>query len=232
MKKIALFALAAAALAAGCTSDSGQGQLSATWSITIGTQAARCSDVDGKTVEITSIPSNGGTTKVDLFDCSAMSASTSTLPTGVYTVKVRLLDSNNAMLNSVTPTGTFSVTRGGVTNIGNFIFAFQAQAAQGTLSLTWMITRGGSLSTCAAVNGRTLELTSTPVSGGTPLVDQFDCTDMTATTDPVDAGQYHVQIRLLDTNNQQLNIQNPSGIVTVGSNANTPIGNFLFAFTN
>jgi hypothetical protein len=227
MKKIALLVLAAAA-AAGCTTES-TGTLSLTWGITLNGAPSSCAAVNARTVEVTSIPASGASTKVDLFDCTDLGGETAPLRTGTYTVKVRLLDANNQQLNIFTPTTTFAVAQNATTPIGNFLFAFNTQSTQGTLSLTWAITKNGVQTTCGAVNGKTVELTSIPQAGSTK-VDLYDCTDFAGESDPLTAGIYTVKVRLLDPGNNQLNIFTPTAQFNVVGDQTTPIGNFQFAF--
>ncbi len=54
---------------------------------------------------------------------------------------------------------------------------------------------------------------------------------MTATTDPIPAGNYTITIRLLDANGAQLN-DDVTRTVSLAANQTLDLGNFQFTFTN
>jgi hypothetical protein len=99
----------------------------------------------------------------------------------------------------------------------------------GTLHLTWDITFSGAPSTCAAVNGATVELAETPAAGGTTTLDRFSCAAMAGTSRPLVAGSYQVAIRLLD-NSDQPESDTAKATVPVVAGQSTDLDHFTFKF--
>lgn len=222
------FAVAIVSLVASCDLTE-SGYISATWSVTLGGQNSNCQTVGADAVRITSVPLDGGLTKVDLYDCDNFSGTTSGLRPGAYSVSAAILDVNGSELQRVDAPTTFSVFSGEVTPVGNFNFSF-TPASPGKLSLTWMITRNGFRTSCNDVNGDTLQLSAVPVAGGTAFVDLFDCDDEGGTSSNIPVGDYHVQIRLFDSAKHELNLLTPTAVFTVASGVTRNVGNFVFDF--
>jgi hypothetical protein len=103
----------------------------------------------------------------------------------------------------------------------------------GTFSLTWSITAVNTHVplNCSDVDAVTLEVTSHPIGSGTDVIDDFDCSDFAATTDPLPEGDYHVTIDLLDSNDQPLTDGTVDvGVKTIIQDTDLRLGNFVFDF--
>lgn len=126
MKKaiLALLAVGTMALVGGCVVEDDEGQFSLTWSITVDGLAGSCAEVGASKVEVIATHSSGDGFS-DTFNCTDMAGRTDPLPTGNYTVVVKLLDAGNHQLNSVDIVLNESVFNNENRNIGNFVFAFQ-----------------------------------------------------------------------------------------------------------
>ncbi len=104
--------------------------------------------------------------------------------------------------------------------------------ASGYISLGWtLVDHAGFPLTCADVDAVTLQLKATPLNGGNVRVELFDCAAMSATTDLLPGGDYHVEIDLLDSQNRALNTLTPSTTFTIDGNT-VDLGDFAFQFSN
>ena len=99
----------------------------------------------------------------------------------------------------------------------------------GALRLSWRITQGGAVSTCAAVGGVTVRVRSTRKSTGNRFEDLFRCTDAMGVSSGLRPGGYTVSVELLDKDNKTLS--QPFSVDTrVTSGEDTMIGAFDFDF--
>jgi hypothetical protein len=199
------------------------GTLRVKWAITEGNVESSCAL--GDEVRVTS--TGGGSTFIDKYNCVDLAADI-LLRTGTYSVTFELLD---AAGNLVVPGATAPVVIASnqISDAGTVVFQIAAQT--GTISATWGVSRNLVATTCASVSAVTFEIRSTPIGGGAAIIDQFICSKMAGTTDPLDAGDYHVSVDLLDAGDHMLNLVTVSGTVHVVAGANTALPNrFVFDF--
>lgn len=125
MKKgfLGLFAVGALALG-GCFVSDPEGTFSLTWSISVDGFAGTCAEVGGDVVQVIATNNNSGDGFSDTFRCNAFAGTTAPMPTGDYTVVIKLLDNSNHQLNSVNLVMQHQLFDGDNVGLGNFQFAF------------------------------------------------------------------------------------------------------------
>lgn len=99
----------------------------------------------------------------------------------------------------------------------------------GTFKLTWRVTEGGAASSCQAIGGTTIKVTSTRKSTSTHFVDLFACAKGSGTTGELHPGSYTVSIELLDAMGKALS-QPFSLDRRILSGEESPLGDFDFDF--
>jgi len=229
MKNLVLTALVlgAASLAAGCTATTA-GTVTATWNLqdwddTNAQPIAAGCPAGADTAIVYSLPAgltDPSSALKDLFDCSAGGGTTAGLDPGTYTVWVEITDHSTNTLYAQSNSTSVSVSDG-TDNPANFTF----QVNRGYISGAWtLVAPDNSATTCAAGGVDGVEFQSQPSAGGTPIADQFNCTDGQGTTYPLPIDNYPmVQLQAIDASNPPLGL-GPAAIV---SNVDVLFGNDL-----
>ena len=124
----------AAGVLAGCSDDGPisnelEGRFLLTWEITIEGSAGTCAEVGAESVEVTAEHAGTGDVFVETFPCEDLGRTTEPIPTGNYSVEIRLLDAGDVQLNSVDIVLPSQIQDGEITELGNFEFAFSGGGA-------------------------------------------------------------------------------------------------------
>jgi hypothetical protein len=141
-----------------------------------------------------------------VYACSDLMGTSCELPAGSYTVAMRLRDAQGTLLSEAIAPGTYSITTGQTTDLGNHEFASsQGTSGAGTgqaIKLAWSIERAGTTTiiTCADAGAATVEL-----DVGTQQF-PFPCGDGSGQTPSLTVGTYPTTIRLLDAQGAALSV--------------------------
>jgi hypothetical protein len=154
-----------------------------------------CEESGGGTVVLEAQDlSRGGAPQTFSYPCKAGGGNVPGLPSGQYSMTVRLLRSSDNVAVSSLPLGTVSIARRGQTDLGVVVFEIQS------LTVNWLIKQAANLSTpvtCAAVGATQVELTATAATQA-PNIFRFPCVDGQGQTQAVTVGAYTISTRLLN----------------------------------
>lgn len=214
------------------------GAVSASWSITVGGDAATCQEIGADTVEIVSRRLGSGTVYHDFYNCVDGSGVTADVRTGRYEITLRLFDLDGHQLNDDFPV-QIEVFSDEITNAGSFEFAFDDDGGgggpivgKGKLKADWVVTVNGEETSCEDVGAATFEIIANEnTSSGFQRTFSFPCSAFTGTSEEVPAGTYVVSVRLLDGNRAMLSSVPVNATVPVAANETKDVGDFEFAFT-
>jgi hypothetical protein len=119
------------------------GTFSFRWSITDGSRALRCDDVDAASVSIQMIPDGGATGTADAFSCGQGSATTKRVPARTYDVELSIRSGAGRLGPSIRVDNAI-VTAGGDTDLGAIEFEVVPRG-----SLSFQIETGDPAGNCA-----------------------------------------------------------------------------------
>jgi hypothetical protein len=219
LRRVALLTV----LLGGCV----QNGLDVQWAVTLDGTTATCDQVGATDVRVrTMSTTSGGASYIDRFVCSDLHGVTQELTAGDYSVDVDLLDTNDAVIDTVPGNAGAPVTvkSGGLVKIPLVEFAL---SSGGTISGSWDITMGGMASTCAAVGATQVEFLATD-SQMMPHSFLFDCNALTGTSNSLAPGSYTVVVNLLDSGMALLSMSSPTTAVVMAG-TDTQMGLFTFA---
>ncbi len=223
MSKFLPAALALATASAGCFA-AGEGDITASWTITSDGAPSTCQAVGATDVELHATRQKDNLEYTQKVACDLGAVTFQGFKPGLYTAEVRLLDGNGNVLSDPM-TITVHIGGGDLIDLGTFEFAF---GSQGRFSATWAITMNGAVSTCAAVGATTFQIVSQ--SGGQTYTDKFDCTAGSALTEPLPAGSWAVSVSLLDAKGVVLNSVPVNLTLDLAAGETKSLGEFEFAF--
>jgi hypothetical protein len=209
-------AIIVAALAlAGCGSSSSGASASFQWSIydiedTDLKTPLTCSEAGAAQVVVTlPNPATPQNPFKNAFSCSAMQASTSSVPAGDYTVGFALYGdpatygNANTLLDEEPPEPSPSYhLYSGTNDYRSATPPFRVQS----LVVDWVLYSQGAPTTCVAVGAKYVDLEFTVGGSSTPIISRFDCTAVsTGTSFPIPYGATSLQwqLFLVDPSGQQ-----------------------------
>jgi hypothetical protein len=194
--------LGAASLATACTS---LGTVTATWDLqdwndATGQPTAAACPAGADTAIVYALPdgdTNAADADKDLFNCSDGVGTTAGHIAGTYDVWVEITDHSGAQLFAQSNAVKLNVSDG--TNSGS---TFSFQVNRGYVSAAWTLK--------GVISGNTLDCTSAAVPAveidnmvgtATPISDQFNCTMMQGTVNPLPLATYAVALQAIDSSN-------------------------------
>jgi hypothetical protein len=229
--------IAAVALS-GCGSSSNDASASFQWSIydiedTAQKSPLSCSEVGASQVAVTltnqASPQNPFT---NLFSCSLMQASTSSVPAGDYTVGFDLYGDLTTYVNSITLLASFDGSStyhlyAGTNDYRSATPPFYVQS----ILVDWAVYSQGVPTTCAAMGAQYVDLEYTVGGSSTQIASRFDCTVASAGTSfpiPFGAKSVQWQLFLVDPSGQAI-VSLPGATVAVPNKADINLGTQSFS---
>jgi hypothetical protein len=213
-------AMVDAAMVDAGTADAGpmdQGTFDVTWSVDPG-----CGAGDILAEVIARI--DGGPEYTERFDCTTGGATTSDLPAGDYTVRVDILDDQDALVARSTPQS--------VTLAADEVkpLAFHILRDAGFIAAAWQLVneQDNEPMTCAEAGAVAVSILYFEVGNPTGYEDLFACEDGEGLTAPVHLGSYEAVISLQDESEVALGASTPQSFTLEWGHQTVDLGVFVF----
>jgi hypothetical protein len=177
--------------AAACVGDAEEPSFFLTLSLMyVDETAVGCREAGGMRVDVDSRNERTGALFHDMFPCEAQRAQSQPLPSGPYTVTVRLRNNQGKVVSEKTIPS--EIVSRNTTDLQHFIFGVQQ------FLLSWSIAGPRGALTCPQAGARSVEL-SGQLPNGDRLLYRFPCETGGGATTAIPLGTYSVQVRLLAT---------------------------------
>lgn len=202
------------------------GRFAADWALTSAGQAATCTEVGAKFVQLDAITADRTITRFVRFDCELGRVLAPAMPTGDYRVLLWLLDAAKQPLAGI-DLGTKHLATDTTTALPSA--PFQLPKNGGRIGASWAVRTNGAPSSCAEIALR-VELSAKPRAGGTTITNDFSCSVGSVVGPLLAIGAYDVTLRLLDWNDEELDRHTFAEPVTITTNTTSTLDLVTFDF--
>jgi hypothetical protein len=208
------------------TTNANTGALTVSWTVAESARASGCSANDAASIVLQLLDANnnpvGATQSVD---CTAFTASLTDLTPGAYTLTAKLVDASGADVTTTVTIPQIVITAAtGTAQPIDFPTTSFLMSASGTgsISVTWTISSGTTVSSCGAHNAASISLQLYQSDGvtplGAPIIDP--CPAFATTISNLAPGAYALSAQLVNSTQTVSTLIPPQPItVTAGGNA-------------